>query len=62
MSSVEFAVRWKERVPLARFARQYGIPGVIVFALLMLRRHEQLMHPQVWDEDGTIVAPYLIEQ
>lgn len=32
----------------------------IFFALLYLRRPQQLLHPQVWDEDGTRIIPALL--
>src|ERR1700684_3646189 len=33
---------------------------LLFFSLLYLRRSEQLLHPQVWDEDGSQIIPGLL--
>ena len=37
-----------------------GIYALLFFLLLFARRHQQLLAPEVWDEDGTQILPQLI--
>jgi hypothetical protein len=53
------------RPDLGGFARRsaplrYALYGLLFFAILLARRSAQLVHPQVWDEDGTQILPELI--
>jgi hypothetical protein len=45
----------------ARPALYYAALFLLFFFLLYLRRPAQLLHPQVWDEDGTQIVPGLID-
>jgi hypothetical protein len=45
------------RKPTIYYVLLFGL----FFFLLYLRRSEQLLHPQVWDEDGTQTLPGLID-
>lgn len=38
----------------------YAFLFLLFFCLLYLRRSEQLLHPQVWDEDGSQIIPGLL--
>jgi hypothetical protein len=40
---------------------RYVLLFALFFGLLYLRRSAQLLHPQVWDEDGTMILPGLID-
>lgn len=40
---------------------RYGLLFVLFFALLYMRRSPQLLHPQVWDEDGTRIIPGFLD-
>ena len=42
-----------------RNIRNFGL-FLLFFLILLLRRSAQLFHPQVWDEDGAVVLPGLI--
>ena len=46
---------------LTQAAVRYLMLFILFFALLYLRRSAQLLHPQVWDEDGTEILPGLLD-
>ena len=47
-------------VPTTRIYRA-SLLAVLFFELLLLRRFEQLVHPQVWDEEGNVIITGLID-
>lgn len=47
--------------PFPSAAVQYLFLAVLFFFLLYMRRSIQLLHPQVWDEDGVVIIPGLLD-
>ncbi len=51
-------IAFRERLPNRAF--YYFLLFLLFFLLLYWRRSAQLLHPQVWDEDGTQIIPGLL--